>query len=383
MASLKVKPVVWVITHGFQLHYSYDFITGLLKSKCNVKAITCDSLASKLENTGIEVIPLRGNINSNRNIFIKLVSNIRYHVGVVFLVVMKQPSVWHVIGTLRHPILMGIVEGIFFKVFSKKYVFTVHNLLPHESRNTIQKTINKIIYLLPDILVVHTKKMKRDLTELFGISQKKIVVMEHGLNSAATEKNVSREILREVYGLSSSMIVFVFFGKIRPYKGLDILLDAYSSFNDKRNTKLFIAGEFENADYRQMILDKIFSAREANGCEIELFEGYISDEKMAELLAIGDALVLPYRHIDQSGVLLTALSAGIPVIATNVGSMSEYVQPEVGILAEEPSCSSLLKAMEEFIESYGTTISRDNIKALAKKYDWENVVSPLLEQYEI
>jgi glycosyltransferase involved in cell wall biosynthesis len=120
-------------------------------------------------------------------------------------------------------------------------------------------------------------------------------------------------------GATPDMQVVLFFGNVRPYKGLRDLIEAWPRVRAEQNTLLVVAGTFfESIDsYKEQI------HRLGVSGSVRLFDEYIPNEDIPALFALSDLLVLPYRSASQSGVIPLAASFGKPVVTTNVGGLPE------------------------------------------------------------
>lgn len=140
-----------------------------------------------------------------------------------------------------------------------------------------------------------------------------------------------------------------FVGRIEPYKGLDILIGAFEKLKIK-NIKLLIAGGGT--------ISEELKTRILTNTKIELFNRFISDEEMVNIVLSSDCIVLPYLRASQSGVIPMAFALGKPVIATNVGSLEQQVPAGTGIVTD-PNEVSVGAAIEDFyrhpnlIKEYG------------------------------
>jgi glycosyltransferase involved in cell wall biosynthesis len=106
-------------------------------------------------------------------------------------------------------------------------------------------------------------------------------------------------------------------------------------------------------------------------------EGFLSETEISDVFVCADAIVLPYRHIDQSGVLLLAVTLGVPMIVTDVGGLKAFVTPETGLIVREPTGAAVSVGVSDFL-SRRAQFSKDAILRLGASYAWKNTIKPLL-----
>jgi len=284
----------------------------------------------------------------------------------------RRRSVIHVMGTLWPLFLCGIVEGLWFRLLCHRYVLTVHDVLPHGEPTAWQRRLCGWSYRLPHRLVVHTPRMKAALSDDFGIVSDRITVMEHGLEplpAAATR-------LRPAEARAAGPLRLLAFGAVAPRKGTDLLLQAVDGLSFP--FELVISGACPDLRYRQQLHDAI--AMHPLRAHIEWRDRYVSEEEANQLFASADAVVLPYRYIDQSGVLFQALRFGVPLVATRVGQFERYITPELGELAEPGDVPALRQALERWA-ARGAGLSRARIRQIGLAYEWPATVMALQEVY--
>lgn len=363
-----------VIPHGFQNHYTIGFTNGLARNGIQISLITSDDLDTSKLDGSIECHNFIGDNSPRRTLLKKVIDYIKYHAKLISFAIKNRKANVHVIGLLKYPIALGLAENLILKSISYRLVLTVHNLLPHDDHTTLNTLIYKLIYRIPDYLVVHTEKMKNELSTMFDIPGTKLLIMQHGINQIVQSNGNSANNFRIERNIPEDSLILLSFGKIAPYKGIDILLESFGMLND--NYYLIIAGQINSKNFEKLIFNGI--ERNKNKDRIFLINNYIRDEDVITYFSASDVLILPYRHIDQSGVLFLSMSMGLPVIAFNVGMFHHYVTEKTGMIVERKDKYGLRNAIMEFKkEKY----DRDEIRNIGKSYEWENVVKPLVELY--
>jgi glycosyltransferase involved in cell wall biosynthesis len=223
-------------------------------------------------------------------------------------------------------------------------VTTAHQVTPHE-RIRFQDAIYRRIHRLPDAVVAHSEVDRRRLVQEFGLDGGSIVVVPHGEygffdgGRDIPEPDQARRHL----GLQAHHEVVLFFGHIRDYKGLDLLLECWPVVAAARpNARLVVAGDPGRlSDDRR---NELRARADAVGA-IHRFE-YIPFAEVATYFSASDVVAMPYRKLSQSGVLYLALSQGVAVVASAVGGIPEVLTDgESGLLVPPGSVSALGEAL--------------------------------------
>jgi glycosyltransferase involved in cell wall biosynthesis len=366
-----------IISHGFQRDYEIGFVNGIALAGVDVTLIGGDdTYDSRLHPRVRNLIFYRRNYkNTNRKFRQKLIDLGLYHFRLLAYIATHRFDTIHIIGGFYYShVLYGIIEPLFMRLFANPVVETVHNLLPHDRHTRWNYWVHRMIYSVPNILVVHTEKMKSGLVERFGVAQEKIVVMQHGVNDLLEPEVPVSELKHQPR--NTSKVRMLCFGAVRRYKGHDLLIDAMNLLDD--GFELLIAGVSRDGEYQAELEEMV--SRNSNREQIQWRLGFVPDADVAKLLHEADVVVLPYRHIDQSGVLFKALGLGCPVIATDVGSFRDYITAETGIIAEAISAEALRDACLTF-RSRRSQYDRDTIRSFAEQFLWSRTVKATLPAY--
>lgn len=189
-----------------------------------------------------------------------------------------------------------------------RVVFTCINVFEHEA-SSLKNLLTKIILRRVDSFIVHSEQEKHELLKISPGAE----VRKHLL--PLFEYDVKTEARHD------TAMHLLFFGFVRPYKGLDILLQALAILKD-HDISLKIVGEFWNDKNRYIELINKLNISE----HIEIVDQYIPDNEMSQYFSRADLVVLPYRKSITSGVIATAYGFKKPVLATNVGGFYEVIQ---------------------------------------------------------
>ena len=256
---------------------------------------------------------------------------------------------------------------------SDKLISIFHNVIPHE-RNFFDRFLFKY-YIKPFKKCVFMSSFVRDQLKFFKEN------FQSTVRFLPIDKNyeikLSKNIIRKEMNININDKIILFFGLIRKYKGLEILLEAikkYSKYHSK--FKLIIAGE--SYEKKQKYINIINTLNIKN--KVIWFDKFIANEQIEKLMILSDLLILPYNSASQSGVLSQAWQYEIPVIVTDVGGLSEYVDHGYsGYIVEKNNSDKLFQKIEYFFESKAALQMQKYIKTHKNKFSWENYIKGIWE----
>ncbi|ACF12903.1 glycosyl transferase group 1 [Chloroherpeton thalassium ATCC 35110] len=258
------------------------------------------------------------------------------------------------------------------KLFRKtKVIFILDNFFPHEKRFG-DAFLHELAIRTADGYLAMSEKVERDIqTHLPRALYIKAPHPVYNIFGDAIAKSEARALL----GLNPNEKVILFFGYIRKYKGLDLLLDALPQLLKKYpDLKLLIAGEFygDEAEYRKKIDDMGLWKH------LLLQSDYIPNHEVARYFCAADCIVLPYRSATQSGIAQIAYHFERPAIATNVGGLKEVVlDGKTGYLASSSEPKEIAAAIIRFYEAFGKVDFEKHMREEKKKYSWENFANAI------
>ena len=192
-----------------------------------------------------------------------------------------------------------------------RLVFTVHNILPHETM-PFDSLFYRKIYVLFDNLVFHSKQNINDFNGIFPNCNVKTNIIPHYSYKVNAQIPTDNELIK-----------LLFFGAIRPYKGLELLIDALKNLRHSLNWKLTIAGkpEYDISHVKEEVL-----ADETLKRRVKWKTGWIEDEEIPNLFQQSHIVVLPYLKIDNSGLVHLAMSYGKTVIVPRIGVFNDLIE---------------------------------------------------------
>ncbi|MBS1755674.1 MAG: glycosyltransferase family 4 protein [Bacteroidetes bacterium] len=269
---------------------------------------------------------------------------------------------------------MGPCFGSILRIAKKnkhsKIVCIADNVIPHE-KHFYDRVFTK--YFIPpiDAFITMSQKVLQDLKEF--TSTKPAIQVLHPLYDNFGEK-ISQAVARKNLGIAADEKIILFFGFIRKYKGLDILLDAMPLILKKiPELKLMIAGEYYEDEkiYEQQI--KKYGLQNS----LIMKTGFVADQQIKNYLCAANVVIQPYRHATQSGVTPLAYHFEIPMIVTNVGALPDMVPDgKVGLVAE-PNAISIAEKVIEYFEK-GEAFFLPALIDEKKKYSWDTLINQIV-----
>lgn len=264
---------------------------------------------------------------------------------------------------------LGTIARIIKKNSSAKIICIADNIIPHEKRLGDQ-LLTKYFEKKIDGFITMSKKVTSDLKHFISNQPHQQVL--HPLYDNFGEK-IEKLSARSYLKLPSDSKIILFFGFIREYKGLDLLIDAMSNpLIQNQSIQLLIAGEFYHE--KDIYINKIRkSGIEKN---IIIIDDFIPDEWVKYYCCAADLIVQPYKKATQSGVTPLAYHFEIPMIVTNVGGLPEMVKDGESGLVCEPNSQSIAEHIDEFFQKedgyFLASLKREKLK-----FSWPTFVSQL------
>ncbi len=274
---------------------------------------------------------------------------------------------------------MGPCFGTILRCVKKnghtRIVCIADNIIPHENRPG-DKAFTKYFIKPVDSFITMSEKVLSDL-KLFA-PNKPAVFIPHPLYDNFGDK-ISKEAARKKLAIPNDALIVLFFGFIRKYKGLDILLDAMQLIAAKQQPsaqkiKLLIAGEFygDRKPYDEQI-EKL-NIQDS----LILHTDFIADSEVKYYLCSADVVVQPYRSATQSGVTPLAYHFEKPMIVTNVGGLPSLVPDgKVGLIAE-PDAASIADKIIEYFDK-GEDFFLPHLVEEKKKYTWAKMTDAIIK----
>jgi len=256
-----------------------------------------------------------------------------------------------------------------------KVISILDNIIPHESRPG-DKLLSKYFVGTVDAFVGMSQSVLNDLNTF--TKEKPRAFSPHPLFDnfgKAVDKNTAADFLKLPKGKS----YMLFFGLIREYKGLDLVLKAMADkMLEKKDIKLLIAGEFYSDSKPYLDLIEKYNLKD----RVILHDKFVADQDVKYYFGIADIIVQPYKTATQSGVTQIAYHFEKAMLVTNVGGLAEIVpNRKVGFVVE-PDPKEIAAVLNEFYEENMEEVFHENILEEKKKYEWSKMTQTIINLSE-
>ena len=251
-------------------------------------------------------------------------------------------------------------------------VLTAHDLLPREARPG-QARAQRRLYDRVDAVITHSDYGRRQLVDRLGVPAAKVHVIHHGAFDHLLTPPEPAELPPELAAVEGPAVLF--FGLLRPYKGLETLLDAWRGVS---GASLWIVG--------RPLMD-LAPLRVRADASVRFVPRFVSDAEMHALFARADIVVLPYsrtERFDFSGVLATALAFGRPTVVSDVGGFSEVAQAGAARLVAPDDPVALREALSDLIADPAARerLAAGALAAASGQYSWDTAARQTLALYQ-
>ncbi len=254
-------------------------------------------------------------------------------------------------------------------------LLTAHDVLPREPRPG-QIAAQRRLYERMDAVVVHSEHGARRLRDEAGVDPARVRVIPHGALTALTREPAGAPLPPELAGTPADATVVLCFGLMRPYKGIDVLLEAWRALGPAAPAELWVGG---------MPRMDIGPLRAAAPPGVRWAPRFLGAPELAATFRRADLVVLPYREIDQSGVLFTALAFGRPLLLTAVGGFPDVAAIGAAELVEPGDSAALAAALGRLLADPTRRAELGHASAAAAapggSYGWDAIARRHLDLY--
>lgn len=252
------------------------------------------------------------------------------------------------------------------KLLGYKVVWTVHNVVPHEQATSNDLLVTKYLARIAARKIAHSTSTIAELEEK-GVSTKNCTIIPHGSYVDVYPDNITRTEARKKLGVKGNESVILLLGVLNPYKGIDDLIAAYARLEAK-NVRLMIVGKCNDESLKKRIL----AAKKDYG--VDYRDGYIADEDIATYFNAADIACTPFQKVTTSGSALLALSFGKPVVAPNIGALTD-LPSNVGYLYDPAQKDALFTHLQKAVGGRKLPLLSKNAKAYAATLSWKTIAT--------
>ena len=270
--------------------------------------------------------------------------------------------------------VLFFVQAFVLRLLGIRFVWTVHNLLSHERRHPRWELLAcRAFGRFVDRIIVHCEAAAKLVGEVYRVPEHRITVVPHGHYADWYPPAEHRMEARKRLELPYDTRVFLFFGLVREYKGLEKLLDTFRRI-DAEGCQLLVIGKPRSPSLRRSLLEH--AARDSR---VRTRFEYIPDDVLVTYLSAADLIVLPYRDALTSGAAILAASYGRPVLVPRHGCMQEFPQ-DAAILYDPEQPHALMEAIGRALSAPLETMGHA-AKRYVAQHPWSKVASQTLAVY--
>jgi glycosyltransferase involved in cell wall biosynthesis len=252
-------------------------------------------------------------------------------------------------------------------------VFTSHNVL-RRGGGRLREAGPRRVAAAADAVVVHTRGSARAMTERYGADPAKVHVIPHGAFDYLAGQARESPLPPELAAVEGPVILS--FGVLRPYKGVDVLIDA---FDGLPGAELWIVGR------PWMDVEPLRAAAARAGGTVRFVDRFVAEDELPAYFRRADVVALPYRDIDQSGVLYTALAFGKAIVASAIGGFAEVAEDHGALVPVPPGDPDALRTALAALVSDPAARAAQEARAAAAAagpYSWDEAARLTLALYE-
>lgn len=261
----------------------------------------------------------------------------------------------------------GVIQKVVKRNGKTRCIALVHNMIPHEP-SVLDKCFAPFYIKHTDGFVALSESVVRDIA-LLDKKQKPKTYSPHPVYDHYGEKMDKQEACVAL-GLDEGKRYMLFFGLVRAYKGLDLLLDAFGKVKDElKDLQLIVAGEFyeDEEKYRRQISDNGLINR------VIIKNEFIADADLRKYFGAADLIVQPYKTATQSGVTQVAFHFEKPCLVTNVGGLGEIIHDSKMGYAAEPQVDAIADSLMDYYQNDRQAAFTEYLIQEKKKYEWDKM----------
>ncbi len=367
----KVAIIDTLGAHGGAFHfYTFGQSMGLINSGCDV------SIYTNNETLDPEISKLRF-FSFYKNIFAsksRIVNGSQWILGSIQSIVHARfsgVSIFHF--HIFYTNILVLFNLLFVKLLFGKVVLTIHDVSSFSNNENSILTSN-LVYKLADLLLTHNQFSRDEIVKKNTQLKNNIYIIPHGNYVPFINVQANKIKSRKYLNLPTDKTILLFFGMIKKVKGLDILLLSFKKVLEKNpNTVLLIAGKPWENDFT--VYQQIINKNNLSG-DVILHTRFIPNADVEHYYCASDLVVLPYKKIYQSGVLMMTLSYERPALVSNLPPLKEVlIDNENGFLFKSEDVNDLVKKLNLILSD------KNNLKRVQKngrilindKFSWDEI----------
>jgi glycosyltransferase involved in cell wall biosynthesis len=361
-------------------YYDYSLCQSLSEQGVNVELCTSNKWILSSHKNTFTLTPLYKRCSGNINKVIKGWNYILSSLRILIHVLKSRVRIVH-FQIVEIP-LVDMFLMIALKLLGKRIVFTPHDIV-HNKKYPLNSIITLILYLISDRIIVHKNANAETIVNNFRLKPEKIRIIPHGGYEYFVNGKVTRTYARKALGLNADYKIILFFGNIKPGKGLDILIKAMPLVRERIDKlRLVIAGRLCGGITKNWLLNTL-KEKGISNVVIPKLE-FIPEETILCYYMASDIVVLPYTTISESGVLRYAQTCGRTVVCSDLKEFRDtVVHGETGYLFEKGNHVDLAEQITKACLSGQLEQIGGNAKRLVREYyNWNKIAAITNDVYD-
>lgn len=277
---------------------------------------------------------------------------------------------WHPFFAVAYASVLGIV-GRMRPGLPSKAVFLCHNVSPHES-SPVDRFLTQLAFRRVTSFLVQSRE---DRTRLLEIRKRaRVAVSPHPIYDVFNAGRYTKELAKRELGEAGPVILF--FGYVRPYKGLGVLIDAFAEVLRSMDAVLYVVGEiYEGRDRYAAQIERL-----GIGTRVRMVDRYVANEEVEKYFAACDLVVLPYLSATQSGVVQIAYGFHRPVVVTAVGGLPDVVEHgSTGYVVPPNDPAAVARAIADFYKTGAAGGMERRIESIKDRFSWGRCKGALVD----
>ncbi|MDZ4861051.1 MAG: glycosyltransferase family 4 protein [Candidatus Hydrogenedentes bacterium] len=354
-----------ILASGFQPDYVREIANAHARLGSTVHVVGGDMHEQQTYHPNVSLLNLRGRDERENSTLREIAKLAGYLSRLVRTVCTSDaPIVYDV--SIGRPLLRCLLMYPLFRLAGKRIVYTAHNVLPHDADTFANRMVYWFIYrLLADSIVVHGQSLKERLITEFNVQPERVHTVAHGTYHPRDTEAITKATARKQLGIAPRERVLLCFGLQRHYKGTHFVLEALNDYC-AADLVLVVRGHAPDEAYKEFLTAQV--RRHCGGLRINARLKAVSDAEMEVVFKAADIVLLPYLEGSQSGIKFMAYAYGRPVLASETGSLREYIQPgisgETFTMADPVAFRTALERMLAHLADY----SDEKILAYAREH---------------
>jgi glycosyltransferase involved in cell wall biosynthesis len=271
---------------------------------------------------------------------------------------------------------LTVISGWIQRHTTIRIVYICHNVLPHDAGGVLDTWLARMALRRGNAFIVHSEQ---DYHHLFSLLPEANVIRTPlptyvELADLSSLARPASSVQRADLGIQEDQPILLFFGFVRPYKGIEFLIQSLPLVLKKRNVHLLVVGEsWAPPNFYEKYAHQIGVAH-----AVTFINQYIPNENLFAYFDLADVVVLPYVSATQSATIQLAFGFGKPVITTRVGGLAEVVQDGInGLVVPPQDAQALARAILRFYDEQLAEPLSKNARQTVQEFSWQQLVSHL------